>query len=53
MARGRVLVSGTWRAATRGGGPVIERQQCEAASAEKLAAKLERSPNGWKSTRRT
>jgi len=68
MARGRVLASGTGRAATRGGGPVIElecgitvypareeqgrwravwyengeRQQCEAASEEKLAAKLEK-----------
>jgi hypothetical protein len=68
MARGRVLASGTGRAATRGGGPVIEleygitvypareeqgrwravwyengeRQQCEAASAEKLAARLEK-----------
>ena len=67
-ARGRVLASGTGRAATRGGGPVIElecgitvypareeqgrwravwyengeRQQCEAASEEKLAARLER-----------
>ena len=67
-ARGRVLESGPGRAATRGGGPVIElecgitvypareeqgrwravwyengeRQQCEAASEEKLAAKLEK-----------
>ena len=67
-ASGRVLASGTGRAATRGGGPVIElecgitvypareeqgrwravwhenseRQQCEAASEEKLAAKLEK-----------
>ena len=67
-ARGRVLGSGTGRAATRGGGPVIElecgitvypareeqgrwravwhengeRQQCEAASEEKLAARLEK-----------
>ena len=66
--RGRVLASGTGRAATRGGGEVIElecgitvypargergrwravwyedgqRQQCEAASEEKLAAKLEK-----------
>jgi integrase len=65
-APGRMLASGTGRAATRGGGPVIEmqcgitvyppreeqgrwravwqengaRQQCEAASEEKLAAKL-------------
>jgi len=68
MTRGRVLASGTGRAATRGGGPVIElecgitvyparekqgrwravwyengeRQQCEAVSEEKLAAKLEK-----------
>ena len=67
-ARGRVLASGTGRAAVRGGGPVIElecgitvypareeqgrwravwyedgeRQQCEAASEEKLAARLEK-----------
>ena len=67
-ARGRALASGTGRAATRGGDPVIElecgitvypareeqgrwravwyedgeRQQCEAASEEKLAAKLEK-----------
>jgi integrase len=67
-APGRVLASGTGRAATRGGGEVIEleygitvypargepgrwravwhengeRQQCEAASGEKLAAKLEK-----------
>ena len=66
MALGRVVAGGTGRAATRGGGPVIElecgitvypareeqgrwravwhengqRQQCEAASEEKLAAKL-------------
>src|SRR5215469_2240957 len=65
-ATGRVLASGTGRAATRGGGQVIEldhgitvypargeagrwravwhengeRQQCEAASEEKLAVKL-------------
>jgi hypothetical protein len=65
-APGRMLASGTGRATTRGGGPVIElecgitvypareeqgrwravwhengaRQQCEAASEEKLAAKL-------------
>ena len=68
VARGMVLASGTGRAATRGGGPVIEleygitvypgreeqgrwravwyenggRQQCEAASEEKLAARLEK-----------
>jgi hypothetical protein len=67
-APGRVLTSGTGRAATRGGGEVIElehgitvypareehgrwravwqedgkREQCEAASGEKLAAKLEK-----------
>jgi hypothetical protein len=67
-ASGRVLTSGTGRAATRGGGEVIElehgitvypareehgrwravwqeggkREQCEAASEEKLAAKLEK-----------
>jgi integrase len=67
-ARCRVLVTGTGRAATRGGGEVLElecgisvypareeqgrwravwyengeRQQCEAASEEKLAAKLEK-----------
>jgi len=67
-APGRVLVTGTGRAATRGGGEVIEleygitvypareepgrwravwyedgqRQQCEAASEEKLAARLEK-----------
>ena len=67
-APGRVIVTGTGRAATRGGGEVIElehgitvypareepgrwravwyedgqRQQCEAASEEKLAAKLEK-----------
>jgi integrase len=67
-AAGRVLANGTGRAATRGGGEVIElehgitvypareepgrwravwyedgeRQQCEAASGEKLAAKLEK-----------
>ena len=67
-ASGRVLASGTGRAATRGGGEVIEleygitvypareeqgrwravwyetgeRQQCEAASEEKLAARLEK-----------
>ena len=67
-AGGRMLASGTGRAATRGGGPVIElecgitvypareeqgrwravwhengeRQQCEAASEDKLAAKLEK-----------
>jgi integrase len=67
-APGRVLTSGTGRAATRGGGEVIElehgitvyparedhgrwravwqedgkREQCEAASEEKLAAKLEK-----------
>ena len=67
-APGRVLASGTGRAATRGGGEVIEleygitvypareeqgrwravwyengeRQQCEAASEEKLAARLEK-----------
>ena len=66
--RGRILASGTGRAASRGGGLVIElecgvtvypareeqgrwravwyengeRQQCEAASVEKLAAKLEK-----------
>jgi hypothetical protein len=67
-APGRVLANGTGRAATRGGGEVVElehgitvypareepgrwravwyedseRQQCQAASAEKLAAKLEK-----------
>jgi len=67
-APGRMLAGGTGRAATRGGGPVIEagvrdhvypareeqgrwravwhengeRQQCEAASEEKLTAKLEK-----------
>jgi integrase len=67
-APGRILVTGTGRAATRGGGEVIEleygitvyparaepgrwravwcedgrRQQCEAASEEKLAARLEK-----------
>jgi hypothetical protein len=68
LAVGRVLVSGTGRTATRGGGEVIElehgitvypareepgrwravwhengeRQQCEASTGEKLAAKLEK-----------
>ncbi len=68
LAPGRVLANGTGRAATRGGGAVIEldygisvypareepgrwravwyedgkRQQCEAASEEKLAARLEK-----------
>ena len=67
-ARGQVAASGTGRAATRGGGPVIElecgitvypargeqgrwravwyedgqRQQCEAVSEDKLAARLEK-----------
>jgi hypothetical protein len=74
-----MLASGTGRAATRGGGPVIElecgitvypareehgrwravwhengeRQQCEAASEDKLAAKLARVTSGWKPTRPT
>ena len=74
-----MLAGGTGRAATRGGGPVIElecwitvypargeqgrwravwhengeRQQCEAASEDKLPASWRRSPSGWKPMRPT
>ena len=41
---------GRWRAVWYEDG---ERQQCEAASEEKLAAKLEKVPSGWRPARRT